>query len=149
MSIASVFHKVIDGIHHLFTAGVQAVEQVKVYIDARPGLKADLDKLFGPIKDGVQAAFSEKLAELENATPDEALSLLKADIPDILNTVKQGFVEQAHHAGNVDVMLHLAASAVLAAIGTPAATTRAAATETATPAPLPPSPSQPDRVPAD
>lgn len=115
MNIGSVFHKVIDGIHHLFSSGEHAVEQVKVYIDARPGLKADLDKLLNPLKDALTAAFMAKLSELRTASPEQAFSLFKADIPSLLTTVKDQFVAQAHHEGNVDIMLHLVTQAFLAA----------------------------------
>ena len=116
MSIGSVFHKVIDGVHHLFAAGAHEVEQVKVFIDARPGLKHDLDALLSPVKDAVESAFKTKLAEFEAGSPDQALGLLKAGIPAILQTTKDAFAGQAKHAGNLDLILSLATNAVLAVL---------------------------------
>jgi len=140
MSFGSVVHKIIDGVHHLFTEAVHDVEKVKVYIDARPGLKADMDKLLGPIKDAVVTAFNAKLTELKAASPDQALGLLKADIPSLLATVKDSFVAEAKHAGNVDIMLDLATTAFLASVPEPVATTPqpVAAPDTASDAPTAP-----------
>jgi hypothetical protein len=117
MSISTIAHQIIDGIHHLIVSGEHAVETVRISIDARPGLKADLNTLFGPIKDAVIAEFTKKFEEFKAASPAEAPALFKAAIPDILGTVKQSFVAQATHAGNVDVMLSLAAAAGEASLG--------------------------------
>lgn len=114
MSFGTILHKVIDGVHHLFTSGVQAVEQVKVFIDARPGLKNDLDALLGPIKDAVVGEITARLTELKQSSPDQAVALIKADIPAILAKTKEAFLGQATHAGNVDLMLSLAANTALA-----------------------------------
>jgi hypothetical protein len=121
LNFGSVLHKVINGVHHLFSTGAHAVEQVKVFIDARPGLKDDLDKLLGPIKDAVESAVKAKLAEVQGASPADALSLVKKDIPDILGVVKSSFADQAHHAGNLDLILSLATNAVLAVLEPPQA----------------------------
>lgn len=118
MKFGNVFHKVIDGVHHLFVGGQHAVESVKVFIDARPGLKSDLDKLLGPVKDAIVASFEAKLAELRASSPDQAPALLKAAVPSLLSTVKDQFVAQAQHAGNMDLILSLAANAALAAFET-------------------------------
>jgi hypothetical protein len=116
-SIGTIFHKVIDGVHHLFVVGKQDVEQVKIFVDARPGLKEDLDKLLGPIKDAVASAFTTKFAELKASSPDQAPALFKAAIPELLNTVKESFVDQAKHAGNVDLMVSLGAQVGEALLG--------------------------------
>ena len=68
MNIGSLFHKIVDGVHHLFVSGEHVVETVKLYLDARPGLKADLDKLLDPIKVAVEAAFKARFAELQAAS---------------------------------------------------------------------------------
>lgn len=116
-SIGSIFHKIIGGIHHLFASGEHAVEEVKVFIEARPGLKKDLDALLGPIKDAVVGTLSAKYEELKASSPDQAVALVKADIPAVLASVKDSFAAQASHAGNVDLMLSLAVNAFLALLG--------------------------------
>ncbi len=91
----SIFHNIFNGIHQFFVKTEHAVEKVKFEIDARPGLKADLEKLGGPIKDAVLAAFTAKYSELTAASPADAPKLFKAAVPDLLKTVEtaQGFLK--------------------------------------------------------
>jgi hypothetical protein len=119
--MGNFFHKIIDGVHHLLIVGRHDVEQVKVVIDGRPGLKADIDKLMGPIKDAVVAEVTTRFNALKASSPDQAVTLLKPDVPAIVSTVKSTFAEEAHHAGNVDTMISLVMQGALAIVDAGAA----------------------------
>lgn len=115
--IGGVFHKIVNGIHSIFVEGQHAVEQATIFIEGRPGLKADLDALTGPIKDAVIKAMTDKWNEVKAADPVNAVSLMKTAIPALAADVVKVFSDQAHHAGNVNLLVSIAIQAGEALLG--------------------------------
>jgi len=117
MSIGTVFHKVVDGVHHLFVGGEHAVEQVKLFVEARPGLQADVNAFLGPIKDDVMNALTAEKDKLLAGGITDLVPELKKAVPTVASAVVSTFQGQLHHAGNANLLVSIAMAAAEAAFG--------------------------------